>query len=95
MAMDAVPKDISTELVKAYLSGLPGVTGVHDLHIWAMSTTETALTAHLIKPDPKDDDALIEKASKELHGQFGIDHITLQWERRPSFNQCGDLCKIE
>ena len=95
MAMDAVPRDIDPEAVKAYLSSLPGITGVHDMHIWAMSTAETALTAHLIKPDPKDDDALIEKASKELHGQFGIDHITLQWERRPSLNQCGDSCEIE
>jgi len=95
MAMDAVPRDIDPEAVKAYLSSLPGITGVHDMHIWAMSTTETALTAHLIKPDPKDDDALIEKASKELHGYFGIDHTTLQWERRPSLDQCGDSCEIE
>jgi cobalt-zinc-cadmium efflux system protein len=95
MAMDAVPRDIDPEAVKAYLSSLPGITGVHDMHIWAMSTTETALTAHLIKPDPKDDDALIKKASKELHDQFGIDHITLQWERRPSLNQCGDSCEVE
>lgn len=95
MAMDAVPRDIDPEAVKAYLSSLPGITGVHDMHIWAMSTTETALTAHLIKPDPKDDDALIEKASKELHVHFGIDHTTLQWERRPSLDQCGDSCEIE
>jgi len=95
MAMDAVPRDIDAEVVKAYLSSLPGITGVHDMHIWAMSTTEIALTAHLIKPDPKDDDALVEKASKELHDQFGIDHITLQWERRPSLDQCGDSCEIK
>jgi len=95
MAMDAVPRGIDPEAVKAYLSNLPGVIGVHDLHVWAMSTTETALTAHLIKPDPKDDDALIEKASKELHDHFGIDHITLQWERTPSINQCGDSCEIK
>ena len=95
MTMDAVPRDIDPEAVKAYLSSLPGITGVHDMHIWAMSTTETALTAHLIKPDPKDDDALIEKASKELHVHFGIDHTTLQWERRPSLDQCGDSCEIE
>jgi cobalt-zinc-cadmium efflux system protein len=95
MAMDAVPRDIDPESVRAYLSSLPGVTGVHDMHIWAMSTTETALTAHLVKPDSEDDDALIETASKELHDHFGIDHITLQWERRPSTNQCGDTCEIE
>jgi cobalt-zinc-cadmium efflux system protein len=95
MAMDAVPRNIDPEAVKAYLSGLPGITGVHDMHIWAMSTTETALTVHLVKPDPEDDDVLIEKASKELHDQFGIDHITLQWERIPSTNQCGDSCEIK
>jgi cobalt-zinc-cadmium efflux system protein len=95
MALDAVPRDIDPEAVKDYLSSLPGITGFHDMHIWAMSTRETALTVHLIKPDPKDDDALIEKASKELHDQFGIDHITLQWERRPSTNQCGDSCEIK
>ena len=95
MAMDAVPRGIDPEAVRAYLSSLSGVNGVHDVHIWAMSTRETALTAHLIKPDPKDDDSLIEKASKELHDQFGIDHITLQWERIPSTNQCGDSCEIK
>ena len=95
LAMDAVPRGIDPEAVRAYLSSLSGVNGVHDMHIWAMSTRETALTAHLIKPDPKDDDALIEKASKELHDQFGIDHITLQWERIPSTNQCGDSCEIK
>ena len=95
MAVDAVPRDIDPEAVRVYLASLPGVNGVHDMHIWAMSTTETALTAHLIKPDPKDDDALIEKASKGLHDQFGIDHITLQWERIPSTNQCGDSCDIK
>jgi cobalt-zinc-cadmium efflux system protein len=95
MALDAVPRNIDPEAVRAYLLGLPGVIAVHDMHIWAMSTTETALTVHLVKPDPKDDDALIEKASNELHDQFAIDHITLQWERQPSTNQCGDSCEIK
>jgi cobalt-zinc-cadmium efflux system protein len=95
MALDAVPRGIDPETVRTYLLGLPGVIAVHDMHIWAMSTTETALTVHLVKPDPKDDDELIDKASKELHDQFGIDHITLQWERQPSTNQCGDSCDIK
>jgi cobalt-zinc-cadmium efflux system protein len=95
MALDAVPRGIDPEAVRTYLLGLPGVIAVHDMHIWAMSTRETALTVHLVKPDPKDDDALIDKASKELHDQFGIDHITLQWERQPSTNQCGDSCDIK
>ena len=95
LAMDAVPKNIDPEAVRAYLSSLPGVFGVHDMHIWAMSTRETALTAHLVKPDPADDDALIAIASKALHDRFGIDHTTLQWERRPWLTQCGDSCEIE
>ena len=59
LALDAVPTGIDPEAVKSYLSDLPGVKGVHDLHIWAMSTSETALTAHLLKPDADDDDTLI------------------------------------
>lgn len=94
LALDAVPKGIDPEAVGDYLAGLPGVEGVHDLHIWAMSTTETALTAHLVKADSKDDDALIEKANKELNDRFGIDHITLQWERWKELNHCGGACEV-
>ena len=94
LALDAVPKGIDPEAVSDYLAGLPGVESVHDLHIWAMSTTETALTAHLVKPDSKDDDTLIEKASQDLHDRFGIEHITLQWERWHELNHCGGSCEI-
>jgi cobalt-zinc-cadmium efflux system protein len=86
---------IDVESVKAYLSGLPGVTGVHDWHIWGMSTTETALTAHLVKQNSKDDDALMERASKALYDRFGIEHTTLQWERRHDLVNCGVTCKID
>jgi cobalt-zinc-cadmium efflux system protein len=94
LALDAVPAGIDPEAVKTYLSDLPGVTGVHDLHIWAMSTSETALTVHLLKPDARDDDTLIEQASRELHDRFGIEHITIQWERRPELDHCGSSCQI-
>jgi cobalt-zinc-cadmium efflux system protein len=94
LALDAVPKGIDPQAVSEYLAGMPGVESVHDLHIWAMSTTETALTAHLVKPDSKDDDVLIEKASKELHEHFGIDHVTLQWERWHELNHCGGSCEV-
>jgi cobalt-zinc-cadmium efflux system protein len=94
LALDAVPAGIDPESVKSYLSDLPGVKGVHDLHIWAMSTSETALTAHLLKPDASDDDTLIEQAGRELHERFGIEHITIQWERRPELDHCGGTCKI-
>lgn len=94
LALDAVPAGIDPEAVKTYLSDLPGVNGVHDLHIWAMSTSETALTVHLLKPDARDDDTLIEQASRELHDRFGIEHITIQWERRPELDHCGGACEI-
>lgn len=94
LALDAVPAGIDPEAVKSYLSDLPGVAGVHDLHIWAMSTSETALTVHLLKPDAGDDDTLIEQASRELNQRFGIEHITIQWERRSELDHCGGSCKI-
>lgn len=82
LAIDAVPKGIDAAKVKVYLSGLPGITGVHDLHIWAMSTTETALTAHLVKPGHQDDDELITRIEKELREIYNINHVTIQWERK-------------
>jgi cobalt-zinc-cadmium efflux system protein len=88
LALDAVPESIDPEAVRDYLWSLPGVTEVHDLHIWGLSTTEIALTAHLVKPDPKDDDLTITEASNALHERFGIRHITLQWEREAGTYQC-------
>jgi cobalt-zinc-cadmium efflux system protein len=88
LALDAVPESIDPEAVRDYLQSLPGVTEVHDLHIWGLSTTEIALTAHLVKPDPKDDDLVITEASNALHERFGIRHITLQWEREAGTYQC-------
>ena len=93
LALQAVPAGIDTEMVSDYLSRLPGVTAVHDLHIWAISTTETALTVHLVKPDPIDDDVLITRVRHDLLENFGIDHMTLQWERSDSFVQCGAACE--
>ena len=93
LALQAVPAGIDTQMVSDYLSRLPGVTAVHDLHIWAISTTETALTVHLVKPDPIDDDLLIKQVRRDLFEKFGIDHMTLQWERSDSFVQCGAACE--
>jgi cobalt-zinc-cadmium efflux system protein len=81
LAMDAVPPGIDSGEVERMLAGLPGVEAVHDLHIWAMSTTEIALTAHLIKPEAAGDDALLERVGRELHDRFGIEHTTIQLER--------------
>lgn len=81
LSLDAVPPGIDPAAVRTHLAALPGVVAVHDLHIWALSTTETALTAHLVKPDPRDDDPLVARATAELRERFGIGHATLQWER--------------
>lgn len=81
LALHAVPKGIDLDEVRATLEGLPGVAAVHDLHVWAMSTTEPALTAHLVKPEVVDEDEFLFNASHELHCKFGIEHVTLQIER--------------
>ena len=81
LAMDFVPGHIDPDGVRRFLEALPGIQSVHDLHIWAMSTTEVALTAHLVKPDATDDDKLIDHIEKDLHDNFGIEHVTIQWER--------------
>ncbi|MCD6337883.1 MAG: cation transporter [Verrucomicrobia bacterium] len=81
LAVDAVPSGIDPRAVENYLASLPGVREVHDLHVWAMSTTEVALTAHLVKPDGKLDDALLEKAAAELRRRFGVHHAVLQFEQ--------------
>ncbi len=69
--------NLALDEVRSYLEGLPDVTAVHDLHIWAMSTTETALTAHLVIPQIADHDGLLARCCGELHDRFGIEHATL------------------
>jgi len=84
LAMDAVPQHIDPVAVKRYLSDLPGVTSVHDLHIWGMSTTEAALTVHLVRPTESDDhdhDTFLATVTKDLHDRFAIEHPTIQIER--------------
>ena len=80
LAMDAVPEGINPDEVRTFLERLAGVGAVHDLHIWAMSTTEAALTAHLVCPEGWTDEALVRTRSA-LHDRFGIEHVTLQIER--------------
>jgi cobalt-zinc-cadmium efflux system protein len=81
LALDAVPKHIDPAAVRALLARLDGVTDVHDLHIWAMSTTDVALTAHLLRPCGCNEDAMIASATRTLAKDFGIGHVTLQLER--------------
>ena len=80
LALAAVPAGVDRGGVADYLAGLPGVTDVHDLHIWGMSTTETALTAHLVRPGAPLDDTLLTEACGELRRRFAIHHATLQVE---------------
>jgi cobalt-zinc-cadmium efflux system protein len=80
LAMDAVPAGIDPGAVRGFLANLPRVTEVHDLHIWGMSTTETALTAHLVMPPPPPDDCFYQNAAESLRERFGIGHATLQIE---------------
>ena len=87
LALDAVPPGIDRSGVEAYLRGLPGVQSVHDLHIWGMSTTETALTAHLVRPGSLDD-ALLHHVSEELRNRFSIGHATLQLESGDPAHPC-------
>ncbi len=86
MSMDAVPNGIDPDNVKAYLASVSGVSEVHDLHIWAMSTTETALTAHLVLDEADSDGKILKKITEELKSKFKIHHPTLQLELSdPSF----------
>lgn len=88
LALQGVPGDIDLEQVKQRLEQLPGVERVHDLHIWAISTTQVALTAHLVKPQVDNDDALLASACQTLHDEFGIAHATVQIERDPAAARC-------
>jgi cobalt-zinc-cadmium efflux system protein len=78
LAMDAAPRGMDVEAVRRWLAEQPGVAGVHDLHIWAMSTTETALTAHILRPDNTDNDRFLHEACEGLAHRFNIGHATLQ-----------------
>ncbi|MBV9394904.1 MAG: cation transporter [Methylobacteriaceae bacterium] len=80
MSLNAVPRSIEPDQVRAFLETLPGVTQLHDLHIWAMSTTDTALSGHLVMPEGSGGDAFLTRTCAELQRRFGICHATLQIE---------------
>jgi cobalt-zinc-cadmium efflux system protein len=84
MSLDAVPENIDRGKVRGYLSALAGVAEVHDLHVWSMSTTETALTVHLVMPTGHPGDAFVAQVCNDLHARFGISHATTQVETDPS-----------
>ncbi len=89
-SLSAVPADIDPEAVSNYLRQLPGVEAIHDLHVWAMSTAETALTCHLVMPKGHPGDEFLRAAYHHLHNNFSIAHPTLQIELGDS-----GVCKLE
>lgn len=80
LALQAVPQSIELTQVRDFLGELPGVSEVHDLHIWGMSTTENAMTAHLVIPEGHPGDSFLHDAAKEIEHRFSIHHVTLQIE---------------
>ena len=86
-AMDAVPGHIDQAAVEAFLASRPGVTAVHHLHIWPLGAGQTALTAHVVRPEAQDEDAFIEATASALAERFGIGHATLQLERGQACQQ--------
>jgi cobalt-zinc-cadmium efflux system protein len=91
LLFDGVPEGVDLHAVQALLQALPGVARVSDLHVWAMGTSETALTAHLVMPEGGGDDAFLAHATEELHEHFEIRHVTLQVTRAPLGNGCAPL----
>lgn len=89
LLFDGVPDHVNLVEVRANLMALPGVLLVHDLHVWAMDTSELALTAHLVvSNDAQDGDQLLCAATETLHNHFDIDHVTLQIESQNYAEQC-------
>ena len=88
LALDAVPKGIDPAAIQEYLGTLPKVVAVHDLHVWGMSTTETALTAHLVMTEPVCDNGFLIEVENELHKRFGIEHATMQLETADGVSTC-------
>jgi cobalt-zinc-cadmium efflux system protein len=88
MVLAAVPSNVDPAKVDNFLSTLPGVAGTHDLHIWSMSTTETALTAHLVMPEGYPGDSAIDAIVAQLKEEFSIHHCTLQIEQGTTDHAC-------
>ena len=88
LILDAVPAGVDVRAIEGYLRDLPSVTEVHDLHVWGMSTTETALSAHLVRSQATCDDAFLARVQHELKARFGIGHATLQLETGDARHPC-------
>jgi cobalt-zinc-cadmium efflux system protein len=88
LLFDGVPWQIDPAAVRVYLDSLPGVVNVHDLHIWAMSTSQIAMTVHLVIPEGHPGDAFIEDIRASLHDKFDIEHSTIQIELEQIAHGC-------
>ena len=88
LALHGVPEGVELAKVRAYLASVAGVSEVHDLHVWGLSTTETALTAHLVMPAGYPGDAVRHQICTELRSRFGIDHATVQVELGDTDHPC-------
>lgn len=88
LALSAVPAHIDVSAIEAYLRKLPGVREIHDLHVWGLSTMESALTVHLVMPDGLPGDVFLDEVTAELEHRFSIHHATLQIERGTTTHTC-------
>jgi len=95
MLFDGVPDSVDPQAVRACLAALPGVTRVHDLHIWATGTSHIAMTAHLVMPQGHADDAFLKHATDQLHDRFEITHVTLQVMKEPFTPACAEHPELE
>jgi cobalt-zinc-cadmium efflux system protein len=91
LVLGAVPPHIDVAAVEAYLTGLTEISAIHDLHIWGMSTTESALTVHLVTPAGYPGDSFMDQVSNELAARFSIHHSTLQVEQGTTDHACSLL----
>jgi len=92
LAVQAVPGNIDPSEIKEFMGSQLGVEDVHDLHIWAMSTTETAMTVHLVMPEGHPGDEFLERIARELDRRFQVNHVTLQVETGPLGRVCHLAC---
>lgn len=97
LSIDAVPQGIDVYQIQNYLNDLENVSHIHDLHVWALSTTETALTVHLVTTHTFIDNCFLEKIQEHLHHNFDISHVTIQIEKETDNYNCvldRDECKF-
>ena len=97
LSIDAVPEGIEVSAIKKYFNSLENISDIHDLHIWALSTTETALTVHLVSTQKELDNDFLHEVNEHLHHHFNITHVTIQIEKESNDYTCmldREECKI-